>query len=162
MKLPIDSKISFIATFIALLALFFSILDHYQNRKHNRKTVKPILLIEVHEYDKQYGIFISNQGYGPAIIDSFAVYYKNERITHNDVWSEIFNIHFLDPIDFGIESTSLNNRHVVKTGENKLIWGAHINELGGNIQLLNDAIDVISMKVYYHSIYEDKSIAVFQ
>lgn len=162
MKLPIDSKISFIATFIALLALFFSILDHYQNRKHNKKTVKPILLIEVQEYDERYGIFISNQGYGPAIIDSCVVYYKNERIKHDDVWSEIFNIHFLYPIDFGIEGTSLNNRHVIKTGENKLIWVANINELGGNMQLLNNAIDSISMKVYYHSIYEDKSIAIFQ
>jgi hypothetical protein len=162
LRLNIEYKISFIATFIALLALIFSILDHCQNRKHNKETVKPILLIEEQEFDNKYGIFLSNQGYGPAIIDSCLVFYNNKRIKQKNVWKEIFNIHYLTPIDFVIEKKTLSGGHVIKTGENQLIWGSSVDELGGNKQLLKSSIENIHIKLYYHSIYEDKFVVSFQ
>lgn len=161
MKLSIDSKVSYLATFIAVLALFFSILDHYQNRKHNKKTVAPILLVEVQEAASKYGIFLSNQGYGPAIIDSCIVYYENARVQGKDTWSEVFIMHYSTPIDFDIEYKTLNNSTVIKSGESRLLWGASTKDLQGNIQFLNNSIGKISLKIYYSSIYKDKLFAEF-
>lgn len=153
----VDLRISYIATFIALLALFFSILDHYQNRKHNKKTVLPILIAEVDEIDSKYGIFISNQGYGPAIIDTCIVSYDDDVITGVSIWHEVFIKHFTTPPSFVLEDNEISSRTVIKAGETKLLWGAKSSELLGNRHLLDNAIDKISIQVYYRSIYDDKS-----
>ena len=162
MKLSIDSRVSFVATFIALMALFFSILDHYQNRKHNKKTVTPILIIEVQEVNSRYGIFLSNQGYGPAIIDSCIIFYDNIKMDDEDPWSEVFKTHFLIPLDFVIESNPISNGLVVKSGETKLAWGAKTTDLQGNRHLLQNSIKHISIRIHYHSIYDDKSKVEFK
>lgn len=162
MKLSVDSKISFVAVFIALLVLFISILDHHESRKHNKKSVTPALNIEKKEFQNVYGIFISNYGYGPAVIDSFEIYYDNNKIINSkDIWMEIFKKHFTAPIDFSIQYNYCTSGSVIGISEEKLLWGSKMLELYGNKQILDNSIEKISIKVHFHSIYDENFVTSF-
>lgn len=161
-KLSSDNKVSLIATFIAFLALFLALLDHCEHRNHTKKTVKPILLMETKGIQDQYGIVLSNQGYGPAIIDSCIIYYDDIKMGNSEhVWKGIFNRHFKSPIDFNIIYSKCSSGLVIRMGEEKLIWGAEMSELEGNKQILDGSIEIISITIYYHSIYDEESSSNF-
>ncbi|MGA2405633.1 MAG: hypothetical protein ABSF81_02650 [Bacteroidales bacterium] len=150
--------ISISTAFIALLALFVSISDSIITRKHNEYSVTPILNISIQEINGIYGLFLSNQGYGPALIDSCVIFYKGERMKlSKKVWEEIFSLEYsTEPIDFSIKKKYINNGFVVRIGEDIPVWGATIDELKGDYKKIESSISNISMKIYYHSIYNQK------
>ena len=63
--------ISICTGIIALLAFVLSIITTYFQRKHNRNSVKPILNINMCDYEKNISVSISNNGVGPATIEFF-------------------------------------------------------------------------------------------
>lgn len=159
MKFPKKDSIITISTIlIALIALFVSISDNIITRRHNKYTVTPILNISIQDINGFYGLFLSNQGYGPALVDSCVIFYKGKRMnTSKKVWEEIFSLEYSkEPIDFSIKNKYINIGHVVRVGEDILIWGASIDELNGDYKKLESSISNISMKIYYHSIYNQK------
>lgn len=64
-----DQVIALSVVVIALAALCISILEGFQNRKHNRLSVVPYLSVDcLIEKDSPFKVVLSNQGAGPAII----------------------------------------------------------------------------------------------
>jgi hypothetical protein len=50
----------------------------------------------------------------------------------------------------------INIGQVVRVGEEILIWGASVAELKGDYKKLESSLSNISMKIYCHSIYNQK------
>jgi hypothetical protein len=80
---PVDT----VATFIAFLALILTIWEGLENRRNNRLSTQPILSI-LEKWDETgylYQLILSNDGFGPAIIDSIvynfaSAVYREEQI----------------------------------------------------------------------------------
>lgn len=144
--------------FIALLALIVSISDNIITRRHNKYAVTPILSISNQDINGFYGLYLSNQGYGPAIVDSCVVFYKGQSMNNSKkIWDEIFSLEYSkEPIDFSIKNKYINTGHVVRVGEDILLWGASNDELMGDYKKLESSLSNISVKIFYHSIYNQK------
>ena len=72
---------------LALLALFLSLWQAFQSRKHNKLSVRPLLVFIVN-YDttidtnnRGIGFSVSNKGVGPALISSFRVLVDKKDVT---------------------------------------------------------------------------------
>lgn len=153
-----DNIVSISTIMLALIALFVSISDNVITRSHNKYTVTPILNTSIQDNNGYYGLFLSNQGYGPALVDSCVIFYKGKRMNAaKKVWEEIFSLEYSEePIDFSIKNKYIDIGRVVRVGEDILIWGASIDELKGDYKKLESSLSNISMKIYYHSIYYQK------
>lgn len=64
---------SLIAIIIAIVALGISIWQGFEQRQHNRLSVKPLLNFEVIAHNQTKSIMLSNDGLGPAIIKGFYI-----------------------------------------------------------------------------------------
>ncbi len=78
---------------VSLCALIVSIKESRHRRKHDRLSVRPWLQIQLNisEY-KGSGLFVVNNGIGPAIITAYSIYYNNELIKvnpHKSPWRAI-------------------------------------------------------------------------
>lgn len=129
-----DNIVSISDIIIALIALFVSISDNIMTRRHNKYTVTPILNTSIQDINGFYGLLLSNQGYGPAIVDSCVILYNGKRMNASKkVWEEIFSLEYSqETIDFSMKNKYINIGQVVRVGEEILIWGASVAELKGD------------------------------
>ncbi len=74
---------SLIAITIATLAVVISIWQGFEQRRHNRLSVKPLLNFETVAHNQTKTIRLSNDGLGPAIIKEFYVTMDGEKIDAN-------------------------------------------------------------------------------
>lgn len=65
---------------IALIALIFTGLQLYFQRKHNRLGVKPLFKVKQSWQKNDRSICIKNCGFGPATISKISLNYKGEKI----------------------------------------------------------------------------------
>ena len=82
---------SLIAILVAILALAISIWQGFEERKHNRLSVKPLLNFETVSHNQTKSIRLSNDGLGPAIIKGFYVYLDGEQLDANiqNPWTKV-------------------------------------------------------------------------
>lgn len=76
-----------IPLFITTLALFVTIWNASESREHNRLSVRPNLLFTV-EYSatkEENGIYLTNQGMGPALIQEFRIYIDEAEINTSNL-----------------------------------------------------------------------------
>jgi len=66
------------AVFISLLSILLTFISLYVQRKHNRKSVKPIANISISNYENLISVKIFNRGSGPLIIKEFVSEYRND------------------------------------------------------------------------------------
>lgn len=80
-----------LALFIAILALAISLWQGFEERRHNRLTVKPLLNFETISHNQTKSIRLSNNGLGPAVIKGFYVYLDGQKIDANieNPWSKV-------------------------------------------------------------------------
>lgn len=74
------------SSIVATVAILLTILNLILLNKHNKKTLKPYLLINTDiAIDEGFiEIYIVNKGVGPAIISDFNLFYKGNPINTND------------------------------------------------------------------------------
>lgn len=97
---------------IALLALIVSIGQFAIQRKHNRLSIRPKLVLE-HKWDKKYmirSIYVENVGLGPAIIKKCQIVHKSykyplESFGNIDVMPSIL-INNKSDVDLAMDSKS--------------------------------------------------------
>jgi len=92
-RLPKD-WIAILAFFLAMLTAFMLIYESYANRKHNRLSIKPSLNILYKSTDEPVlGFFLSNEGFGPAIIKKATITIDGKVIVLNkpSAWGLAFN-----------------------------------------------------------------------
>lgn len=72
--------VSYLAMFIAVLALLVSIYEGYEIRKHNRLSLKPFLDSSIYmEQNKLFKIQLKNEGLGTAIVEDFSIYANGKK-----------------------------------------------------------------------------------
>ncbi|MFH7524075.1 hypothetical protein AB2J22_01915 [Aeromonas sp. A5] len=84
---------STIALVTSIMTVIFSWQQNNITKEHNRLSVKPILQLTpmVGGSDKRYGLYLSNVGFGPAIIKGFEVHTKNYSASgfESDQWDSV-------------------------------------------------------------------------
>ncbi|MUP39871.1 hypothetical protein [Labilibaculum euxinus] len=142
---------------IAFLALSFTIWQGYLIRKHNRITVKPNLFVfndfisDTH--DK--GIFIVNNGVGPAIINEIIVVVNGNsvRIDNNkEAYERIMQKLNLtsDKVLFKVVPTGF---YIPAQKQERFLWAVNDNYRDSMIVKGLDALNYI---IHYESVYGEK------
>jgi len=75
------------ATFIAFLALILTIWEGLENRRNNRLSAQPILSI-LEKWDEPgclYKLVLSNDGFGPAIIESIVYHFASTAFREEEI-----------------------------------------------------------------------------
>ena len=150
--------------FIAVLALFISVWSTYETRKHNRLSLKPHLSItsEFTSRESQNGVYLYNNGHGPALIKTFSVYIgENELNTSSP--ASFYNA-IRKQLNFQKLAISVavpKNGDVLKAGESHKILGPV--ELSSNLpeeQLLQlkEGLPRLRFVIKYESFYEEKFV----
>jgi hypothetical protein len=81
-----------VAVFVALIAVFVSAWTHWENRKHNVLSVKPIINLEKSSaFDARQGIYMVNAGLGPAIIKSIALLHIDDIKSIEAIYGDMEN-----------------------------------------------------------------------
>lgn len=75
-------SVPYLAMFIAILALFVSIYEGYEIRKHNRLSLKPYLDSSKYIHERNvFKIELRNEGLGPAIVEDFTIYANGKQVS---------------------------------------------------------------------------------
>lgn len=143
-KVKSETVQSLIAVVIALIAVFISIWQGYEQRRHNRLSVKPILTFDAISHNNYKSIRLSNDGLGPAIVKRFIISEKGTQFdaSEGNPWTEIKqlpNIQYSEMYYFDDGATIKPNEHF-----NLLTWEAD------SIRILD-----IELLIEYESIYEE-------
>lgn len=80
----------FITIFIAILAFLSTIYNSFLHRRHFKLSLRPVITSETQqEYDDLNNlvckVLIRNAGSGPAFINSFEIYYDNQKYIFTDI-----------------------------------------------------------------------------
>ncbi len=74
-----------LALLISFLSIIFTVISLYFQRRHNFKSLTPILNISISDYENRIGVTLKNTGVGPLIIESFTA--TNGEISQNNIIS---------------------------------------------------------------------------
>lgn len=169
-RLPIDKKInaafSSLAFTISVIALIFSIKSCCDTNKYRQLSFKPLLNIRVDEDCGTYGLFITNQGNGPAIVESCELFfYGGEIKSLKELSDSIFSKQLSkQPVSFAIQgASSLYNKDFgIRVGEKILICGVQGNAIFDNKLTIDETLKHLSLRIIYSSIDHDKDSLSFQ
>ena len=153
--------ITSIATvFIAVLALGLTIWQARMTRRHNYNSVKPLLSFERHyvRTDTGFGIYINNNGLGPAIVIETKLYIDGKEIDiiENNPWQNVGRI--LD-IDYKfIQMGFYDKDTVIAAGDRNFLLTVDTDINDEQEEHFKNVIPRIGMEIYYKSIYGIKDV----
>jgi len=89
--------VAFLVFLVSLTAIAISLISLYWQRTHNRKSVKPIGIITLSDYEDLLGIKIQNAGVGPLIFKSITTVneegkskdYPIDWMPSGIIWSDV-------------------------------------------------------------------------
>ncbi len=149
-KLSTETWIATCATFIALCALFVSVWEGVQTRRHNKLSTNPNLGIRVSisQNHASMGVFIENNGLGPAILEKLVVYIDNQPTTMENVMG-IF--------DSKVTLLTHLNQLTVKEGQRlELISYPKKTWTPEGIKQFSKQLARLYFKIFYKSIYQER------
>jgi hypothetical protein len=82
-----NNPVNVVATFIAFLALILTIWEGLENRRNNRLSTQPILSI-LEKWDETgylYKLILSNDGFGPAIIEGIVYHFASSAYREEQI-----------------------------------------------------------------------------
>ncbi|MCB0448180.1 MAG: hypothetical protein KDD03_11860 [Gelidibacter sp.] len=133
-------SVSYLAMFIAVLALIVSIYEGYEIRKHNRLSLKPYLDGSIFMQEKKlFKIEIRNEGLGPAIVEEFSIYANGKKVSSwNNAMKEIGMKKFS-------QLTNMKPGDIISQGENLTLVKIDTVLLKYNLEYV----------IKYKSVYEE-------
>jgi len=152
-------QITTIATvLIAVAALFLTIWQFRAMRIHNRLSVKPLLSYEIMyvRTDRGFGIYICNNGVGPAIVRNFKIFVDNNEIisTRRKLLLEAVKVLKINypyvQLYFFDDGTSMS------AGEKLPLLTVDENIKKDQEKLFQDALPRIDIEIKYESIYKQR------
>lgn len=84
---------SLLAGCLAVLALSVSLWQGYEERRHNRLSVRPLLTFD-YTYDTAgwFSLEVVNTGVGPAIIQRFEAFVDGQPVSNGGaIWAEVMS-----------------------------------------------------------------------
>ncbi len=142
---------TFIAIFIASLALGVTFWQLWVQRKHNRMSVKPYLVFNRIEsvVAHEMAIVLKNAGLGPAIIKDVAVYLNKEpyNMSSTDPWKGLL---IQAGLNTGVVAGMTLDKYAISAEETvKIVRAETYNSLKDMIECIH-RIDII---IRYESCY---------
>ncbi len=150
--------IAAVSGIIALIALQANIQAGKETRKHNKLSVKPLLVvfrrINTQKSIGKYEVSVANQGVGPAIIKNVELLFEGKRVSLND---NITYKAFLNKKMKNLKSKDTfypNPSFVIKMGETLILWSFEFDKMEAIYEM-----DKLGIKIEYKSMYLDKTFA---
>ncbi len=156
-----NNLLAIATAFIALMALFLSVFHGCSMIKHHQLSLRPILTFNVEskplESLGELGIFLNNDGIGPAIIKKFVIVVNGEKMTTNDSshggWIPAKKILFNDCKD-KIITGWLSTNLCLTANEKTLILGYHKSDHNDELnEILLEVAKKVDIQVEYESLY---------
>lgn len=153
-----ETAISLSAAVIALCALFVTIWQGVQNRRHNRLSMRPLLHFDFLAKDGIVSISLKNTGVGPAVIKKFTVELDGKELYGNEY-------ELLKTIieEFEIEHLGGELYRPGDTGQGLPVNGTYELLRVDNIEVdspqyfeLMNEISRVVFRINYESVYEEK------
>jgi len=153
------------AFIVSACALALTIYQAYLSRKHNRISVKPRLTTSTNFYHEGnimfFKTYLSNRGFGPAIINNYCVCVEDEIITIHDP-NELFTIinkHF-----DGLLVEAHSEFYVFRKGaaigsqQEDLIAKIALNNSKVSTDMFQTKFKALNLLINFESIYGEKAI----
>ncbi len=150
----------YVPIFIALVALFLSMWQAYQYRKHNQLSVRPFiqLISEMAGGEPANGILVNNAGFGPAIIKDFRIYVDGQLINDDDNncgWTNAVRLLHLKRSP--VEHFCLAKGGFIKSGETYPLLSIKKEKItSDNFHALKNAISRLRFCIEYKSLYDEE------
>lgn len=160
-KLSIEMILGIFGTFIALCALGLSIWQAQATLRHNHVSVEPRLSIYFSNDAKKgkFGLYVSNNGLGPAYIDQFRLLVNGKHITDPSLgeWPAYFKALNLNPFCF-VYGTPYPKTSLRHGSEEILIEKKESGpiECASDVMRLVEAFPNTQIEIKYQSIYGDE------
>lgn len=141
---------TFAALFISVLALVVSIYEASLLKVQQRAMVWPYLRIDEKYNSEGFGLTISNNGTGPAIISSVEMKYKDDFVKN---YEELAALMFPEQdVGYDIINTNIINQTVIRNGERRSLFFIPWNE---KIRKEFESLQIIKIKIGYHSVLNE-------
>ena len=156
-KFTADTWIAIVATLCAIIAILISVWDHYEIRKHNRLSVMPLLRFNLEiaqEPDGEYvGLYLTNNGFGPAVVTRYIVRLDDKEIEKEDLKGEI-QAHIGPHSEY--KYAGCIRCSPIKESEKILIFGLpNQTIICSASERLLDFLSRLEIDIVYESIYHD-------
>ena len=156
--------ITYATVVIAVLAFTLSMWQFLALRNHNRLSVKPLLTYETLSVrtDRGFGIYLLNNGVGPAIVKQFKIFVNGDEIVAepNEIWLEAakhLNINFTF---VQLNSICIDTPVAIGTRYPLLTVDEDIDEEMEKV--FKDALPKINIEVQYESVYRQKYVSMLR
>jgi len=164
-------------TVIALAAVVVSFWTGYETRRHNRLSVKPLLGIAGNTAPgPEYGLILSNDGAGPALVTGWKISYKNELMGEYqegkqglDNWNNIEMgwLKIREKLCIRPDLIACGSYNVIRSGQRYPIfwitqtdWNKELSK--ENRQEFSEALKQIKVEIDYESIYRERNTCVYE
>ncbi len=158
-KLNADTVTAIASVIIALAAIFISVWQGVETRKHNQLSVTPKLDIfqESRQKVRSIGLFIANHGLGPAIIGDIII---SVRETQFKVNTENGLIEVLDKLGINeqwVQYHYISQGSYFQAGERRLLLAADRSKINiDDEHRFKGAISLLKVRIDYESVYGEK------
>jgi hypothetical protein len=156
----LKSVTAYAPIFIALVALFLSIWQAHQYRRHNQLSVRPFvqLIREMAAGEPVNGLLVTNAGFGPAIIKDFRIYVDGKVMPDDDDncgWTHA--IRLLNLKRRPVENFCLAKGGSIRAGETYPLLSIKKEYLTrDDFRFLKKAIRRVHLCIQYASLYDEE------
>lgn len=151
--------VSVVVSFYAIrFSMTFNMQQLAATREHYRLSVMPLLdfSVVVNNKASPAGIFVTNDGFGPAIVNTFEIYVDGQRIQAVDLdetWKAAIDA--LNMRGMGVRWSWFEPGQAIRTGRSSHLFGFD-NVAGLRKRMLLDAASRLEICIEYESIYGDR------
>ena len=159
-KNPKASTVTAIASVtIALAAVFLSVWQGAETRQHNRLSVTPKLVLtkDMRQEAGSIGIFIANEGLGPAIIRDIVISVGEAQYDVNtrEGWIDVLD--HLEINERWIQWFAISEGTYFRAGQSDFLLAADRDKINVSEELrLTQATSQLKVRIEYESVYGDE------
>ena len=141
-----------LAITISLLVLFLTVYQAYLQRTYNRKSVRPLIQIDLGDHDNKLYVYIRNNGLGPMIIDKLTFTKGGKSYDYiKDCLDMPSTSYMYVLINETVKRVVLPNTYLLVFEK---VFGDLVQE--SEIDLVRKQLTPINLKVSYRDIYDKK------
>lgn len=151
---------SIAAIIIALTAIILTIWQLKISRRHNYNSLRPLLSFERHfmRTADGFGIYINNNGNGPAIVIDHKIFVDGNEITivEQNPWqnaAKVLNMNYTF-----IQMGYYEKDTVIAPGERKFLLSVDENISDKQSEFFKGVIARVGMEIHYKSLYNQKYV----
>ena len=147
-----SEKIAFSALIVAISSIILTIWQINAIQKHNKLTIKPIVLLTTYykANSNEIGFGIYNLGNGPAIVKSFSVNFDNKKVYN---WEEVISYLDIDRTKYFYFKNYPNG--VVLNTDTDIDKGKALNFIPLNFKKSKKILENIILEMRYCSLYNE-------